>query len=122
MGRFLYATIWTVLSAAEGHFESAIDGQNPSAQAAKIPRYYFHPKPKVDNALIVLKRKPAKMAFKERKKYETFVMKWVNKEYEKLFTKNQFNKALKHARIYDLNNISFDQFLSLFNSYKIFNG
>lgn len=26
-------------------------------------------------------------------------MKWVNKEYEKLFTKNQFNKALKHARI-----------------------
>lgn len=56
---------------------------------AKIPRYYFHPKPKVDSALIVLKRKPAKMAFKERKKYETFVMKWVNKEYEKLFTKNQ---------------------------------
>lgn len=69
---------------------------------AKIPRYYFHPKPKVDSALIVLKRKPAKMAFKERKKYETFVMKWVNKEYEKLFTKNQFNKALKHARIYDI--------------------
>ena len=89
---------------------------------AKIPRYYFHPKPKVDSALIVLKRKPAKMAFKERKKYETFVMKWVNKEYEKLFTKNQFNKALKHARIYDINNISFEQFVSLFNSYKIFNG
>lgn len=88
----------------------------------KIPRYYFHPKPKVDSALIVLKRKPAKMAFKERKKYETFVMKWVNKEYEKLFTKNQFNKALKHARIYDINNISFEQFVSLFNSYKIFNG
>ena len=89
---------------------------------AKIPRYYFHPKPKVDSALIVLKRKPAKMAFKERKKYETFVMKWVNKEYKKLFTKNQFNKALKHARIYDINNISFEQFVSLFNSYKIFNG
>ena len=89
---------------------------------AKIPRYYFHPKPKVDSALIVLKRKPAKMAFKERKKYETFVMKWVNKEYEKLFTKNQFNKALKYARIYDINNISFEQFVSLFNSYKIFNG
>ena len=46
-------------------------------------------------------------------------MKWVNKEYEKLFTKNQFNKALKHARIYDINNISFEQFVSLFNSYKI---
>ena len=27
------------------------------------------------------------MAFKERKNYETFVMKWVNKEYEKLFIK-----------------------------------
>ena len=87
---------------------------------AKIPRYYFHPKPKVDSALIVLKRKPAKM--EREKKYETFVMKWVNKEYEKLFTKNQFNKALKHARIYDINNISFEQFVSLFNSYKIFNG
>lgn len=33
MGRFLYATIWTTLSADEGHFKSAIDGQNPSAQA-----------------------------------------------------------------------------------------
>ena len=60
------------------------------------------------------------MAFKERKKYETFVMKWVNKEYEKLFTKNQFNKALKHARIYDINNISFEQFVSLFNAAKYF--
>ena len=49
-------------------------------------------------------------------------MEWVNKEDEKLFTKNQFNKALKHARIYDINNISFEQFVSLFNSYKIFNG
>ncbi len=63
------------------------------------------------------------MAFKERKKYETFVMKWVNKEYEKnCLQKNQFNKALKYARIYDINNISFEQFVSLFNSYKIFNG
>lgn len=33
MGRFLYATIWTTLLAAEGHFKSAIDEQNPSAQA-----------------------------------------------------------------------------------------
>ena len=49
-------------------------------------------------------------------------MKWANKEYKKLFTKNQFNKALKYARIYDINNISFEQFVSLFNSYKIFNG
>ncbi|HCR3879713.1 TPA: 23S rRNA (adenine(2058)-N(6))-methyltransferase Erm(B), partial [Enterococcus faecium] len=52
---------------------------------------------------------------------ENFVMKWVNKEYIKLFSKNQFYQALKYARIDDLNNISFEQFLSLFNSYKLFN-
>ena len=28
------------------------------------------------------------MAFKERKKYETFVMKWVNKEYENCLQKS----------------------------------
>ena len=85
---------------------------------AKIPRYYFHPKPKVDSALIVLKRKPAKMAFKERKKYETFVMKWVNKEYEKLFTKINLIKLKTCENDIDINNISFEQFVSLFNSYK----
>lgn len=51
-----------------------------------------------------------------------FINELNHKEYEKLFTKNQFNKALKYARIYDINNISFEQFVSLFNSYKIFNG
>src|SRR5699024_12205149 len=30
----------------------------------KIPRDYFHPKPKVDSALIVLKRKLIKMSYK----------------------------------------------------------
>jgi len=34
-GCFLYVALRTVLSAAEGHFESAIDGQNPSAQAPR---------------------------------------------------------------------------------------
>lgn len=111
------------IGAGKGHFTAELVKRCNFVTAIEIDsRYYFHPKPKVDSALIVLKRKPAKMAFKERKKYETFVMKWVNKEYEKLFTKNQFNKALKHARIYDINNISFEQFVSLFNSYKIFNG
>lgn len=87
----------------------------------KIPRDYFHPKPKVDSALIVLKRKSIKMSSKERKIYKYFVMKWVNKEYNKLFTKNQFNKALKYAKINDLRNIEFNQFQSIFNSYKLFN-
>lgn len=61
------------------------------------------------------------MSYKDRKKYKYFVMKWVNKEYKKLFTKNQFNKALKHAKIKDLKNVSYEQFLSLFKSYKLFN-
>ncbi|MCQ9968474.1 23S rRNA (adenine(2058)-N(6))-methyltransferase Erm(B), partial [Staphylococcus aureus] len=46
---------------------------------------------------------------------------WVNKEYKKIFTNHQFNNSLKPAGIDDLNNISFEQFLSLFNSYKLFN-
>ena len=89
---------------------------------AKIPRDYFHPKPKVDSALIVLKRKSTKMSAEEKKVYKYFVMKWVNKEYKKLFTKNQFNRALKHAGINDLRNVDFDQLQSVFNSYKLFNG
>ena len=87
----------------------------------KISKDYFHPKPKVDSVLIVLKRKSKKMAPKEKKIYKYFVMKWVNKEYNRLFTKNQFNKALKHAGINDLRNVGFEQLQSLFNSYKLFN-
>jgi len=33
LDRFLHAILWTILSADEGHFLSAIGGQNPSAQA-----------------------------------------------------------------------------------------
>ena len=36
MGRFLYAILWTMLSATKGHYVSAIVGQNPSAQALGI--------------------------------------------------------------------------------------
>jgi len=85
-----------------------------------VPRGYFHPKPKVNGSLIELKRHPSKISFRDRKKYKNFVMRWVNKEYRKLFTRNQFNQALKHAKINDLKNINFKQFLSLFNSYKLF--
>jgi len=51
-------------------------------------------------------------------------MKWVNKEYRQLFTKNQLYQAIKYAKINknNMNDISFEQFLSLFNSYKLFNG
>ncbi|NLZ35214.1 MAG: 23S rRNA (adenine(2058)-N(6))-methyltransferase Erm(B), partial [Clostridiales bacterium] len=83
-------------------------------------RHYFHPKPKVDSSLILLKRKAIRMSCKEKEIYKYFVMKWVNKEYQKLFTKNQFKKAMKYAQISDLNNITYEQFLSLFRSYKLF--
>src|SRR5699024_5650349 len=84
-------------------------------------REYFHHKPKVNSSLIRLNRKKSRISYKDKQKYNYFVMKGVNKEYKKIFTKNQFNKSLKHAGIDDLNNISFEQFLSLFNSYKLFN-
>lgn len=88
---------------------------------SKVPREYFHPKPKVNSLLIVLQRHPSKVSYKDQKLYKNFVMKWVNKEYRKLFTKNQFRQALKHAKVNDLKNIKYEQFLSLFNSYKLFN-
>lgn len=87
----------------------------------KVPREYFHPMPKVNSALISLKRCASKINNKDKKMYRKFVMRWVNKEYRSLFTKNQFRRAIQHANIIDLNNITFDQFLSLFNSYKLFN-
>jgi 23S rRNA (adenine-N6)-dimethyltransferase len=69
----------------------------------------------------MLKRHPSKISHKDKKIYNNFVMKWVNQEYRELFTKNQFNKALSYAKIKDLRNINFEQFLSVFNSYKLFN-
>src|SRR5699024_5288625 len=86
-----------------------------------VTRKYFHTKTKVNSSIIRLNRKKSRISYEDKQKYNYFVMKWVNKEYKKIFTKNQFNKSLKHAGIDDLNNISFEQFLSLFNSYKLFN-
>src|SRR5699024_12666312 len=86
-----------------------------------FPNKLFQPKPKLNSSLYRLNRKKTIITYKDKRKYNYFVMKWVNKEYKKIFTKNQFNKSLKHAGIDDLNNISFEQFLSLFNSYKLFN-
>lgn len=88
---------------------------------SKIPKDYFHPKPKVDSALIMFIRKPMTMSAKERQIYDNFVLKWINKQYHQLFTKNQFYRALKHARITDIRNVDMDQFQSLFQSYKLFN-
>jgi 23S rRNA (adenine-N6)-dimethyltransferase len=86
----------------------------------KVPRSYFHPQPSVDSVLIVLERHQPLIPKKDYKKYQSFVYKWVNREYQALFTKNQFRQALKHAKVNDINNLSKEQFLSIFNSYKLF--
>src|SRR5699024_11553157 len=46
-----------------------------------VPREYFHPKPKVNSSLIRLNRKKSRISYKDKQKYNYFVMKWVNKEY-----------------------------------------
>ncbi|AQL56980.1 23S rRNA (adenine(2058)-N(6))-methyltransferase Erm(45) [Abyssicoccus albus] len=90
-------------------------------QLLPIPAGSFHPKPKVNCILIKLTRHISDIKDKHKKKYEFFISKWVNKEYSKLFTKNQYHQALKHARIKDLNKISYKQVLSVFESYILFN-
>lgn len=86
----------------------------------KVPPLYFHPKPSVDSVLIVLERHQPLISKKDYKKYRSFVYKWVNREYRVLFTKNQFRQALKHANVTNINKLSKEQFLSIFNSYKLF--
>ena len=85
-----------------------------------MPRAYFHPKPNVDSVLIVLERHKPFILKKDYKKYRFFVYKWVNREYNVLFTKNQLRQVLKHANVTDLDKLSNEQFLSVFNSYKLF--
>ncbi|MCB7331183.1 rRNA adenine N-6-methyltransferase family protein, partial [Longicatena caecimuris] len=56
------------------------------------------------------------------KLYTYFVSKWVNREYRQLFTKNQFHQAMKHAKVNNLSTVTYEQVLSIFNSYLLFNG
>ncbi|MDN6361828.1 MAG: rRNA adenine N-6-methyltransferase family protein, partial [Tetragenococcus koreensis] len=67
-----------------------------------------------------IKRIETKISRKDWKLYENFVRKWVNKEYYSLFTKNQFNKAMKHAKVTSLESLTAEQIISIFNSYKLF--
>lgn len=89
---------------------------------SKIPREYFHPKPKVNSVLIKLTRHTTDVPDKYWKLYTYFVSKWVNREYRQLFTKNQFHQAMKHAKVNNLSTITYEQVLSIFNSYLLFNG
>ncbi|GIO23237.1 23S ribosomal RNA methyltransferase Erm [Oceanobacillus sp. J11TS1] len=85
-----------------------------------IPRDYFHPKPRINSVLIRLRRKVSKVHLRDRELYQYFVYKLVNKEYYKLFTKNQFKKTLKHAGVTNINCLTGEQVLSMFQSYKLF--
>ncbi len=86
-----------------------------------VPRHYFHPKPNVDSVLIVLKRHRPLISKKDYALYRKFVYKWVNKEYKSLFTNNQLRRAKQHAKLSNLQDYSIEQFISIFNSYKLFN-
>ena len=44
------------------------------------------------------------------------------REYRQLFTKNQFHQAMEHAKVNNLSTITYEQVLSIFNSYLLFNG
>ncbi|WP_313956358.1 rRNA adenine N-6-methyltransferase family protein, partial [Staphylococcus epidermidis] len=81
-----------------------------------VPTEYFHPKPKLNSSLITLNTKKSTISHKHKHNYNYFLIKSLNKQYNKIFTKNQFNNSLKHPPIDHLNNITFQQFLSLFNT------
>lgn len=91
-------------------------------QLLKLPAECFHPKPKVNSVLIKLTRHTTDVPDKYWKLYTYFVSKWVNREYRQLFTKNQFHQAMKHAKVNNLSTITYEQVLSIFNSYLLFNG
>ena len=80
------------------------------------------PKPKVNSVLIKLTRHTTDVPDKYWKLYTYFVSKWVNREYRQLFTKNQFHQAMKHAKVNNLSTVTYEQVLSIFNSYLLFNG
>ncbi|MGX6979629.1 23S ribosomal RNA methyltransferase Erm [Vagococcus elongatus] len=87
----------------------------------KIPSKYFHPKPKVSSVLIKLTRHKSNIKSEDWTQYLYFVSKWVNQEYRILFTKNQFHQAIKHAKIKDLTIVNYEQVLSVYHSYLLFN-
>ncbi|MET1345584.1 rRNA adenine N-6-methyltransferase family protein, partial [Staphylococcus aureus] len=59
-----------------------------------VRREYFHRKLNVNSLFISLNRKKSRKTHKDKEKYNYLVMKWVNKEYKKIFTKHQFNNSL----------------------------
>ena len=100
----------------------ARSGLTASKAETVDPAECFHPKPKVNSVLIKLTRHTTDVPDKYWKLYTYFVSKWVNREYRQLFTKNQFHQAMKHAKVNNLSTVTYEQVLSIFNSYLLFNG
>ncbi|PKY87336.1 23S ribosomal RNA methyltransferase Erm [Falseniella ignava] len=86
-----------------------------------IPRTIFHPRPCVDSSLIRMKRLNNYMTSRDRQIYEDFVYSWVNKDYRKLFTKNQIRRVKQNVKINDFSQVTLEQFDSIFESYQLFN-
>ena len=91
-------------------------------QLFKLLAKFFHPKQKENSLKKKLTRHTTDVPDKYWKLYTYFVSKWVNREYRQLFTKNQFHQAMKHAKVNNLSTVTYEQVLSIFNSYLLFNG
>lgn len=76
----------------ETSFRFAIDGGIGHKSSQKVPRAYFHPKPNVDSVLIVLERHQPLILKKDYKEYQSFVYKWVNREYRVLLLKTNSDR------------------------------
>ena len=88
----------------------------------KLQENFFHKKKKEKCFKKNLPRHTTDVPDKYWKLYTYFVSKWVNREYRQLFTKNQFHQAMKHAKVNNLSTVTYEQVLSIFNSYLLFNG
>src|SRR5699024_9126311 len=54
------------------------------SRLSMVTRENLQPKTKVNKSLIRLNRKKSRITYKDKPKYNYFVMKWVNKEYKKI--------------------------------------
>ena len=68
-----------------------------------------------------MKRLNNYMTSRDRQIYEDFVYSWVNKDYRKLFTKNQIRRVKQNVKINDFSQVTLEQFDSIFESYQLFN-
>lgn len=87
-----------------------------------LPRSLFHPRPGVDCVLISLTRRPGALPRAERMRYRQFVTRWVNGRRRELFTPRQLTRAIRRAGLAAGSRPDIEQFLSLYDSYRLFGG